>query len=492
MSGAREMTYLWAVMRGPNPPNRLWLCLVKQTLKNCLVHFRGVKVAPGACFVRDELASSMVRSTAIPYPSTTVPSQLHGILLSRRSYVNTEHNLLRLTGPDLTGVVSAFAPPKYHQALCILSYKYEVFKLVLKNLSEKSEVDTLDALNHLFRYIKYLHDVREAYVGSAHHRRKEGAKDVNDWRCPSFEYHLWLEVKYGQYGMRERDNLLKDCNVDFNYVYYDRKPDVFQSIDWVEYVQQRTDDPCDTTGGGGTVKMGDSPIVIPDTVNRLVKVIVHEEEEATRRYRTDAGAEGPGSPSKVLLGKGKQDDKDDTDGDPSDSIIEVESQGEADAEMEDQSHADGDGKEGGSTAEEDSKARVDHAKDECDLETSSLKPSIHAARRWGSKFSDLLFSIRMHLRNQHGIDIDEHVDAPSITALLTSLGEEDQLTHRALSVLLRVEEGLDRVEGRDSASNGRSGHPSRADNSIYQEGAGDESDAVGKRKRGESGSELTG
>ncbi|EIW73716.1 hypothetical protein CONPUDRAFT_160811 [Coniophora puteana RWD-64-598 SS2] len=291
-----------------------------------------------------------------------------------------------------------------------------------------------DALDHLFRYIKYLDDVREVYV---RHPRPPGEKDADSWRCPALEYYLWLEVKYGQYGMQERDHLLKDCNVDFNYVYHDRKPDIFQSIDWVEYVQQRTDDPCDTTGGGGTVEMGasDSPIVMMDTVNRLVEVIVQEEEEATRRYRTDVGTEGPGSPSKVLLGKRKQDNNGDNDGEQSDSMFEAEGQGEADVEMEDQSHTDGDVQEGGSKAEGDSKARVEHAQDECDLGTSASSP-IRVGRRWRSKFLCLLSSIRSRLLDQHGIDIDEHVDAPSITALLTSLGEEDQFTRRALSILL--------------------------------------------------------
>ncbi|EIW73728.1 hypothetical protein CONPUDRAFT_78518, partial [Coniophora puteana RWD-64-598 SS2] len=200
------------------------------------------------------------------------------------------------------------------------------------------------------------------------------------------------------------------------------------------------------------------------------------------------GTEGPGSPSKVLLGKRKQDNNGDNDGEQSDSMFEAEGQGEADVEMEDQSHTDGDVQEGGSKAEGDSKARVEHAQDECDLGTSASSP-IRVGRRWRSKFLCLLSSIRSRLLDQHGIDIDEHVDAPSITALLTSLGEEDQFTRRALSILLLVETGL-AVFGRpDTASNAHSGLLSRSDIGRYHEGARDEPDTGEKRKRDESNSE---
>lgn len=161
-------------------------------------------------------------------------------LLSTRSYVDFDLNVLVLLPGGRAASSTVNAPERYCRILHIISYRYdpsskwhalrlltmvhryEVYRHVAAAIQATKTVDTKLVTQKLARILRYYGDVRNAYIA----RARRGHVAEESWFSPELEYHLWLDYNQQAYHVGARAKLENELGVTFEYVLERRKPDI--------------------------------------------------------------------------------------------------------------------------------------------------------------------------------------------------------------------------------------------------------------------------
>ncbi|EIW74117.1 hypothetical protein CONPUDRAFT_140625 [Coniophora puteana RWD-64-598 SS2] len=327
-------------------------------------------------------------ASPIPWSTSKIAPSTRQRLRRKRSYVDAAASTLVLVNTPSSKLIVQ-VPNKYLRVLHMVSYECEVLKHALTILEKDPKVDNEPGVTFLYRHLKYLDDVRSAFVKQAK------AKSVGDpsWRCPTLEYHLWLQVTVERFDENARQELLKKHKVDFKYVSSGQTPDIFNHLNWEQWKDNQAASTFDSTGANVDY-MGPDPITAPpDVAVKIAKFLSgqaatsltpgNKDEEARPQKQGKSGRIAVSNAAPTTKGKGK--------------------------------------------------ARAD---------LNSDKPNAPSGH-WDTQAPRLLSNIRSHLQDQCGIDIDDFRDVKAIENLIeTQPKNGDVATKRALSVLLVAVQGL--------------------------------------------------
>ena len=104
-----------------------------------------------------------------------------------------------------------------------MAYRYDVYRHATSAiLAAKTGCNTKPATQQLARVLKYLDDVRTAYVA----RVRRGSVTDEAWFCPELEYHMWLDFVERAYHDVARTSIQNNMNITFNYVMQRKQPDI--------------------------------------------------------------------------------------------------------------------------------------------------------------------------------------------------------------------------------------------------------------------------
>ncbi|KAI9453585.1 hypothetical protein HD554DRAFT_2179397 [Boletus coccyginus] len=223
---------------------------------------------------------SATRSTHISFPGDNAINQVQiAKLLCKRSYVDSEANVLMLLQGKKIPPSAVHIPTKYSKVLHIISYRYDVYKhtaLIIQGYDTNSNIKP--ALQQLARVLQYLDDIRSAYVARA--RRSSVYED--GWFCPEVDYHLWLDYTEKSYHSSACTSMEKQLAVTFDYVLERCQPDIFNFIDWDEYVQRHSGR-FDMCGLGVTLGKHEPPV--PQAAHDFAKAILDDLEIVDRKRK---------------------------------------------------------------------------------------------------------------------------------------------------------------------------------------------------------------
>ncbi|EIW74155.1 hypothetical protein CONPUDRAFT_78298 [Coniophora puteana RWD-64-598 SS2] len=317
-------------------------------------------------------------TSPIAWSTSGIDTTTRQLLIRKRSYVDAAASTLVLMNTPSSKLIVP-VPNKYLRVLHMVSYECEVLKHALTILEKDPKVDNEPGVTFLYRHLKYLDDVRSAFVKQAK------ATSVGDpsWRCPTLDYHLWLQVTVERFDEEARKELLKMHTVDFTYV----------TINWEQWKEDQAASTFDSTGVNVDY-MGPDPITAPpDVAVKISEFIIQKAETSF----TSSNKDGEAAPQKSAQ-----------------SGLTVASNT-------------------ASSTKRKGKARADP--DSGNLNAYS--------GRWNTMMSGLMSNIRSHLQDKCGIDIDDYRDAEAIENLIETQPENgDVATKNALSVLLVAVQGL--------------------------------------------------
>jgi len=165
---------------------------------------------------------------------------------SKSSYIKTSNGTVALVMLPAGDIVAV--PSVYEKPLRVLAYRFELQKYTIPKVLESKH-----ACKALLQHLLYLDRVRDRFI---HEVRVVPDSALQRWRCPVFEYHLWLDYMYGRHDDEARkllesqhgitlmtiasrksgSNILKKCECHGSV--YQVHSEVETAVDWVIYKQR--------------------------------------------------------------------------------------------------------------------------------------------------------------------------------------------------------------------------------------------------------------
>ncbi|KAI9457875.1 hypothetical protein HD554DRAFT_2029187, partial [Boletus coccyginus] len=174
----------------------------------------------------------MSTSPAIPVPFVQNEAITKGVLDSvglKSSYVKSRNGavvLVMLPAGDVVAVPSAYEKP-----LRVLAYRFEVQKYTIPMVAESK-----DACKALLQDLLYLDRVRDRFVQEV---RVIPDIALQRWRCPAFEYHLWLDYMYGRHDDDARKLLESQHGITLAAITLRKSgSNILKILDWASYKQR--------------------------------------------------------------------------------------------------------------------------------------------------------------------------------------------------------------------------------------------------------------
>lgn len=142
-----------------------------------------------------------------------IPIQTIQALGFTYSYVTSSNNTTKFTilhTGKTTGTVEI--PSVYKMPLHVLSYRFELVKYTIARL--RKTTNTLKSVcNQLLCSLLYLDNVRTTFFVEA--TSVAGRGDLQEWRCHTFDYWLWLDYACGEHDDQARRRLEDEFHVTF-------------------------------------------------------------------------------------------------------------------------------------------------------------------------------------------------------------------------------------------------------------------------------------